>query len=192
MDRLIHDEYISVQLSQILNKYIVPCKGSKESKKACSCIYLCDIGYTMSFIYGIVPSIPFLPLTPVTTSLKSHLTLGQVKVKKRPLPRQENAGVSPSCPCILSPPGRKQHPSPFPAAPPHHFLPHHFHFHHTLMLISYFLVPLLSITDAIPHPHFRGHDKALWGHDKALWARDDGEPRQGLAPSMGCLQGILG
>lgn len=37
-----------------------------------------------------------------------------------------------------------------------------------------------------PHiPHFGDHDKALW-------ARGDGEPRQGLAPSVSCLQTFWG
>lgn len=49
-------------------------------------MYLCNIAYIMSFIYGIAITmalslLSLLPLTPVTTSMNSHLTLSQVKVK---------------------------------------------------------------------------------------------------------------
>lgn len=39
-------------LSQIPNKYNVPCKGQEESNKARCCIYLCNIACTMSFTRG--------------------------------------------------------------------------------------------------------------------------------------------
>lgn len=134
---------VNTSLSQILNKYVVLCKQSVL-------LYIVNVlyQYTVSCYCGFRSSQISTPetiskfLTTVASAATSHLAMAEAKAENH------NSFSFLSLHSVAT---WQKSPPLFSAASSHHFLPYNFHFHHILLLISFFSIPLPTLTDETPH-----------------------------------------